>query len=32
VRQGNYRAVYIIAGNRDVIVIEAGPRGSIYKP
>jgi mRNA-degrading endonuclease RelE of RelBE toxin-antitoxin system len=32
VRQGNYRALYSIAGNRDVIVIDAGPRGSIYRP
>jgi mRNA-degrading endonuclease RelE of RelBE toxin-antitoxin system len=32
VRQGGYRALYSIAGNRDVIVIDAGPRGSIYRP
>jgi mRNA interferase RelE/StbE len=31
VRQGNWRAVYRIDGNRDVIVINAGPRGSVYR-
>ena len=31
VRQGNWRAVYRVDGNRDVIVIEAGPRGSVYR-
>jgi mRNA interferase RelE/StbE len=31
VRQGQWRAVYRITGNRDVIVIDAGPRGSIYR-
>jgi mRNA interferase RelE/StbE len=31
VRQGSWRAVYRIDGNRDVIVIEVGPRGSIYR-
>ena len=31
VRQGSWRAVYRIDGNRDVIVIEAGPRGSVYR-
>jgi mRNA interferase RelE/StbE len=31
VRQGNWRAVYRIDGNHDVIVIEAGPRGSVYR-
>ena len=30
VRQGHYRALYRVEGNRDVIVIDAGPRGSIY--
>jgi mRNA-degrading endonuclease RelE of RelBE toxin-antitoxin system len=32
VRQGGYRAIYRIMGNRDVMVIDAGPRGSIYQP
>jgi mRNA interferase RelE/StbE len=32
VRQGPWRALYRIEGNRDVIVIDAGPRGSIYRP
>ena len=31
VRQGSWRAVYRIDGNKDVIVIEAGPRGSVYR-
>jgi mRNA-degrading endonuclease RelE of RelBE toxin-antitoxin system len=32
VRQGGFRALYRIDGNRNVIVIDAGPRGSIYQP
>jgi mRNA interferase RelE/StbE len=32
VRQGAYRAVYRIMSNHDVMVIDAGPRGSIYRP
>jgi mRNA interferase RelE/StbE len=31
VRQGNYRAVYRILGNHDVMVIDIGPRGSVYR-
>lgn len=31
VRQGSYRAIYRIMGNKDVMVIEAGPRGSVYR-
>jgi hypothetical protein len=31
VRQRTWRAVYRIDGNRDVIVIEAGRRGSVYR-
>ncbi len=31
VRQGSWRALYRIDGNRDVIVIDAGPRGRIYR-
>jgi mRNA-degrading endonuclease RelE of RelBE toxin-antitoxin system len=31
VRQGAWRAIYRITGNRDVIIIEAGPRGSVYR-
>lgn len=31
VRQGNFRAVYRIRGNHDVVVITVGPRGSVYR-
>jgi mRNA interferase RelE/StbE len=31
VRQGNFRAVYRIMANRDIMVTEAGPRGSVYR-
>lgn len=31
VREGNFRAIYRIMGNRDVMVINAGPRGSVYR-
>ncbi len=31
VRQGGWRAVHRIDGNRIAIVIDAGPRGRIYR-